>query len=77
MSKRKHHKAQETPRRPSAGRRGLLLLVGTLSLATVAVVTLVVLSSAGNEATARASIAPHVKGSPSAPVTVVEWGDFQ
>lgn len=80
MSKRRLHQGGSTARRSSRHQQ-LPKLIALLSLAVVAAgaVALVVLARPGAEAaaTARADATPHTKGSPNAPVTVIEWGDFQ
>ena len=75
MSKHKPHRAERTTKKPSDSRHISLPLIGLLSLAALATVAVVMLARPGTDATA--STAARVKGSPDAPVTIVEWGDFQ
>ena len=77
MSKRKLHRAERATRKLSGGRHISLTLIGLLGLAGLAAVAVVTLARSGTDATASVSAAPRVKGSPDAPVTIVEWGDFQ
>ena len=76
-------KAAQATRRQRSARRRQLLIAGGLAIAALAafifvrpLLTATATSGTGDPSVATAYSAP-VRGSPSAPVTIVEYGDFQ
>ncbi len=74
MSRKHHAHPRPAPQRPGPHRWVLTAIVaGGLVIAAAGVVLVRTAAAPGVEPTS----AEHVQGDPSAPVTIVEWGDFQ
>jgi hypothetical protein len=78
MSKRRGSAHRPRGAERPASRRGWLSLAALGSVAALAAAALLLQSIAAPDGTSRAAAVPdHVKGAADAPVTIVEWGDFQ